>query len=92
MLWVLCRKAQIVFNATNAQHYRWGSALKLLQDRRKVSCPSRIGIGVNGLEYLLLTILCGASSNVLGKAPAVEWIMATWLAEGRVCRTKSITL
>ena len=70
VLEVLCSEAQIVFNATNAQHYRRGSALKLLQDRPKVSCPSRIGIGVNGLEQLLLAILCGANGNVLRESPS----------------------
>src|SRR5262249_35957726 len=44
--------------------------LKLLQDRRKGSRPSRIGIGVNSLEHLLLTILCGASGNVLRESPS----------------------
>ena len=67
VLEVLGREAQIIFNATNAQHYRRSGALKLLQDRRKVSRPSRIGISVNGLERLLLTILCGTTSNVFGE-------------------------
>ena len=43
--------------------------LKLLQDRRKVSRASRIGIGVNSLELLLLAILYGASSHVFRERP-----------------------